>query len=478
MKSLPVLLSILLIASSLYSKTPTRITGTLHNTKAKTVEIKYFENYISFEEVVFPIHLKADGSFSFVLELSAPIVAEFWLSSEIHPMYISPGDELHMEMNAQYNNAEVQYTGRGGDHNNYLAACRKAFRQNTPAAIRNKLTSLSPNEFKAYLNDLKEKKEKLYVEYDSKSSFSASFKAFANADIEYWWAYNLLQYRWEHPSETEEAPLNLHVEYYDFLTDMELNSNEALSNVNYVYFINDFLDLKLEQEALANPNKMQFYVNRNANSYFSGKTLAFLKTSDLYLKMKRKKYERYQEDIQHFISNSPHRDYAKILSLAHQKSELLAPGKAAPDFELTNLNGKQVRLSDFKGKVVYLGFWATWCSPCIHEMHASKRIQKELYDKDVVFLYVSFDNSDRSWKNYVQANSIRGVHLYAKGGYSSEASTKYGVQGIPYYYLIDREGKISKSPARKPTQGGAKEDILELLRLNTVGISKISNQFE
>lgn len=477
MKSIPLLLVFSLLIGSAYAKIPTRFTGQLVNSKAKKIEIKYFDNYISFEEVVFPIRLRSDGTFTVVLELEKPIVGELWLSTEAHPIYLEPGDELNLKMNAEFNNATLSFTGRGSSHNNYLAAQKRQFRKTTAASINNEMTQQGPKDFMQYIEGLKQTKLNLLEKHRTTSNFSPSFDAFAHADIVYWAAYYLMKYRYENPSYQGDGMLaKMPKTYYGFLDDLQVSNDDALPSINYIYFADTYLDYQIEREKLEEPGKEQFYINKNAKTHFDGKSLSLLEASFYYLKLKSNDYDLYLDNLLHYISENEYRDHVNTISLAYQKAELLSAGKVAPDFLLRDINGQTHRLSDFKGKVVYLGFWATWCSPCIHEMYASKRLHEELSDKNVEFMYISFDNSDRSWKNYVQAQNLTGVQLYADEGYASKVAIDYGVQSLPNYILIGGDGKIIKYPARRPSQPGAKEDILDSIEENTANVPNLTGK--
>ncbi len=116
-------------------------------------------------------------------------------------------------------------------------------------------------------------------------------------------------------------------------------------------------------------------------------------------------------------------------------------GTAAPDFTLQDLNGKNVRLLDYKGKVVLLDFWATWCPPCRASIPGLEKIHKTYKDKGLVILAISLDQGE--WdtvKSFVTDHGI--TYSVLKG--TEDVSEKYQVRTIPMLLVIDKEGRISK----------------------------------
>lgn len=131
-------------------------------------------------------------------------------------------------------------------------------------------------------------------------------------------------------------------------------------------------------------------------------------------------------------------------------------GSKAIDFTFTTRDGVKTKLSDYKGKVVYLDFWASWCGPCRQQMPAAKELKKYYEGKDVVFLYVSIDKDTASWENGINAMSIEGVHTLSPT-WSGEIAQKYNISSIPAYFLIDKKGNFAARPAR-PSQ---KEEVIK-----------------
>ena len=118
----------------------------------------------------------------------------------------------------------------------------------------------------------------------------------------------------------------------------------------------------------------------------------------------------------------------------------LGPGKTAPDFKLKTLSGKEVALSDYKGKVVLVNFWASWCPPCREEMPLFKRVYEKYRNKGFEILAVSTDTSAEPVKKFVKDYRINFPVLLDDGSVAS----LYGIQGLPTSFLVGRDGKILK----------------------------------
>lgn len=118
----------------------------------------------------------------------------------------------------------------------------------------------------------------------------------------------------------------------------------------------------------------------------------------------------------------------------------LKKGQLAPDFELETLDGKVVKLSDFKGQKVLLNFWATWCPPCRAEMPDMQKFHEDY--EDAVILAVNLAETELSQQNVEDFLDEYGVTFNVLSDSDSRVATIYNATALPTSYLINSKGEI------------------------------------
>lgn len=151
-----------------------------------------------------------------------------------------------------------------------------------------------------------------------------------------------------------------------------------------------------------------------------------------------------------FREINPYPEYTAAVQAALDIALQLQPGQPAPEFTLDDLDGQPVSLSQFRGKVVLLDFWASWCGPCIGDLPHLRQIKERTAGQPVVFLNLSLDTDEAAWRKAIEKHGIEGVHVRAHGFYSDPARS-YNINGIPSYYLVDSRGVIADCPSVRNT---------------------------
>ena len=131
----------------------------------------------------------------------------------------------------------------------------------------------------------------------------------------------------------------------------------------------------------------------------------------------------------------------------------------ARDFELMNMDEEKVKLSDYRGKVVLINFWATWCPPCVREMPSMDRLNKKIADENFKVLAINqMEDSDQVFAFTGQFEDDLSFEILFDT--TSKVSQSYIVRGLPTTYLIDKKGHVRFSAV-----GGRNFDNPEIVKV-------------
>lgn len=129
------------------------------------------------------------------------------------------------------------------------------------------------------------------------------------------------------------------------------------------------------------------------------------------------------------------------------------PGNPAAPFTLPDTKGKMHSLADFRGKLVYIDFWATWCGPCKREIPYMTKLEEDYArNPDIVFISVSVDKEadKQKWLDMVEEKGMKGLQLFT-GDLKGQVSEPYHINAIPRFVLVDRDGKLINGDAPRPS---------------------------
>ncbi|MBQ9863927.1 MAG: AhpC/TSA family protein [Bacteroidales bacterium] len=149
----------------------------------------------------------------------------------------------------------------------------------------------------------------------------------------------------------------------------------------------------------------------------------------------------YTEIRDALVKDYPNDPYVKHLS--ERLRGVLLPGMEAPDISMKDPDGNIRKLSDLRGKVVLLDFWASWCGPCRQENPNVVRLYKKYHDKGFEIYSVSLDKEKGKWLKAIKDDGLEWPnHVSDLNGWTSSGGKTYGIMSVPNTTLIDRDGKI------------------------------------
>ncbi|MFD2556259.1 TlpA family protein disulfide reductase [Sphingobacterium tabacisoli] len=187
--------------------------------------------------------------------------------------------------------------------------------------------------------------------------------------------------------------------------------------------------------------------------------------SSAYLKLIKEDAEA--DKLYHdFMNNPANSTYHPKMEAIYNKRMAVRKGKPSPDFNFENIEGGQSKLSDLRGKYVYIDVWATWCGPCKMEIPHLIKLEKELHGKNITFVSLSLDDQKdkQKWKDYVAEKQLGGVQVISDKAFDTDFVQLYNINAIPRFILLDPEGNVVSPNANRPSDPKLREELLGLLQ--------------
>jgi thiol-disulfide isomerase/thioredoxin len=429
------------------------VEGTLVGSSVEKVTLSYYAEYLSYELVSAEAELDEEGTFSLSIPLDKAHRAYLQYGNSVTGLFLFPEDHLVLNLENESPDAlMVSGNGSGVTASHFLFEFQRKFE--TPAMMRKSREMLqvdSDEEFKQWAIEDKQAKLAFLEEFQQEQPLDPEFLMLIQNDINFGFANQMMLFPvyFAHYQNLEPVDAPLSDGYFSFLEEMEVNNDQAMDSREYIQFLDQYYQYQLRQtlpgEELAFAEKMEF-----VPQVLAGEPLQFTQAKMIRTELKYGNPLAVEDVYLTYVKDPANELYARVLQTDYEQAMKLAPGRMAPDFTLRDLNGKKVSLSDFRGKVVYLDFWASWCGPCIAEMPHAKKLKERFAGKDVVFLYVSIDDSEEDWRSGVEDNEMSGVLLYSEG-FRSETPQAYGIEGIPNYFLVNRDGTINLPNPGRPS---------------------------
>lgn len=288
------------------------------------------------------------------------------------------------------------------------------------------------------------------------SNFDELMKLVVETDMNQAALHFIYTPRGKHP-ERKDYP-----DYYDYIIDERAPQSERLLELpkGYAYIrlysMFNVFSLPIKPEASewekaamnAIPNELLkgYYVVNNLNK--------FRAYDEAYL--------AYKEQAEPYLITDYLQEELNAFEMTIRKFE---PGVPAFDFAGKDVNGKEHKLSDYKGKLVYIDVWATWCGPCTAQIPHLKKLEEKYHGKDIEFLSISVDKQKdhQKWIDYVNNENLKGVQLIADKAFDSDVAKAYGINAIPRFMLIDKDGNIVTIDAPRPSSDEAENLIKKYL---------------
>lgn len=400
-----------------------------------------------------------EGQFVARMSLTEPMFASINIGQRAFKFYLVPGDSCFMS--ASLNEPEPLFTGQNAVLQNAIAQ--------TDSRVAEQLSDMHAvfGQEKAQFEKLMDTmKLMLNAHYDSLAGAPKKLVELERARIH----YALMNLRTRYPLYHSYITTNSIKAGDDDLSVLdELNPNlgKHLMFADYKDLVKRYVDYKLQgmpeyagMEDAEEDVSMPLYFKLVDSLLIKDVAVRdFVKMNQLIAGLTYGKFYALGSMVETFVNTCGNNSYVKNVQDVYDEMMQLAPGQPAPAINGLTVKGEEVSLEQFRGKLVYVDFWATWCRPCRDELPFLEKIEDEFAGKNIVFLSVSLDAKIDEWKQMVTEKHMKGVQIHAEGAWQSEISQNYRITGIPTFYLIGADGNILIPSAPRPSSDNIRDLI-------------------
>lgn len=457
------LLFSLLTGSMVHAQMAT-LSGCIQNAPVDTLLIEVL-NEAGTEYLTTPVALDAKGCFVARFE-PAPMhrTMQLHLNNEVTSFFMEAGDSMHLTLDYALFDESVRYSGKNAAYSNYKAAFYLQFNNSDNPALNAQsfyqfaIRKLDPLPYLAAMDSFEAAQLRFLESW--KADLPAKYYRYERDGLQYTLANQKDMYHGLRGFFAQQLP-DLTVPqipdgYYDFYQKLKWNQDWLIGKHDYENTASSYAYQILKQQKLIEGKMTPALVLAQLkviDSISSGLSSYHLMAGFLESYYKRNKSELLALAHDYFMSSDAPNALKKRITELKAHADLLKPGVPAPAFSLQNLEGKSVQLSDYKGKVVFIDFWASWCVPCIAEFKYVPELKTALKGKDIVFLYVSLDEQTEAWRKSATKLLPGELHLWAPGAFTGDIAKAYQITGIPRYVVVDRAGLIYDLSPPRPSSG-------------------------
>lgn len=425
--------------------------------------------------------ISTTGAFTIERDIDSPREVALSCRGRQLKIFIEPGQNTQIEWTLNYASQQVSFAGDGIANNQFFNKLNEQFVSTLDKKLmKEKLLALTIDSWEDELFRNKNAMNKAIREAEGAKDFSPAFVMYLNHLVTYTYWRGLFAFPIEQANRSNtilfvQSIPNVMLEGFDKMgqsNDEALGAGVYRDFLNYfiTYFtseangFNKFKDYSLSiqrkqntaKQLLKDQSYLYFMTQLVLNNY---KFIPPPQVKGLYEMIKETDATKfYAEEINKTCS-----DYMKGRETAAKGDEKPA---GTESFTMTGLDGKKISLDDFKGKVVYIDFWASWCGPCRQQFPFSKELHSKFTEKElkkIVFLYISIDANEEGWRNAIKQNELEGVQGLSPGNWSSEACKYFKINSIPRYMIMNKKGNIVDINAKRPADPSLFDELKKLL---------------
>lgn len=469
----------------------TVVTGKVINPISDQPNIILAINRVGFEQEEIEVPLDSLGYFK--IEFSTYIPVDAWVSYRLNFLILlEPGDSLHIEFDAsQQDRPEIleviQFTGTSAENNRLVAIFQKLYfkshlyiygHDEPYNRVESAYKNLSPDKFKVFADSIKQEEDTFL------DSFIQQYKP--NKFVKSWATFFIYQpyfdiitsypIRYRKANMLKQNEWNVPISYYEYLNEHTYDIKKGLHSS---YAICSYIDKYRSSIYATVREKLKGYAPGRIDAIWDSVKLNTIvaNTNSIALRELVLTYEMslflMDKDIETFEKYNYYID--ENIRSAHLREPLLQ------DYYATKKKIENQKKNDYnviesldelmsgivsnnKGKVIYVDIWATWCGPCREEFPYARKLQQGFLPDKIAFVYICIESKHNAYENMLKEFQLNGLHYFLNKDQSTILREKLGIDGIPHYLLINKNGELMASTSViRPSEDKTKSEIEKLI---------------
>ncbi len=432
-----------------------KITGTIKN--ADTLMLKLVEG-----QKVDTIKKAADGTFDYQKVSLKPVNGYLTIGKKYLMVYLIPGKDLSITADLNKWDSTLVFGGKLKTVAEYLAEKRKAGSKWGKNTVVN--YSKEPAAFRVSRDSLEKVFGELITKYEGMKAFDEQLAAKEKLTARFEKIVDLQNFQMMSKYYAKKDTVILPENWNDFEKGLKLDDPALLQINAALQYIAGYLGETAKKESGLTGDVW------GKPEFLAAKFATIKKTFSSPEMVEAFMFDNLGQQIDGSTPKGIDAQLAEYFALAKNQEQIadikkrvsvwadIMPGKQAPDFTVVDMAGKEFSLSQFKGKYVFIDFWATWCGPCKQEIPFLKKLYEDFQKKNIVIMSISIDQDKKAWEKMVTAEGFKWYQFHD----GNKMSDKFVVRFIPSFILIDREGKIIDPRAPNPSDRNLRK-MLEAL---------------
>jgi peroxiredoxin len=434
-----------------------KLHGVVRNRLADSVNVRFANTSIVYMAQKYAAALDKDGCFVMDIEVEDDLTPLTISNGNQETVtYVQAGDDLEISVDARNFDSTLHYKGTGAEIANFMARFTLAGHSMARYAMAQQMSAgKEPKDFEAETKAREQSIDSFITVYGT--GLPAAFLEYIRAEYHYARFVTMFMYKNIHyvavthkMSTGKDIPLSYYACIDDVPTELDDKYIHVASYRQYAnnLLINRLLKIKAEHPDYFKEGTLTDTMYDQMYSVLPPRTAEFNIGSRIYQGMQNTPISETEQRLATYKQHFPGGKYVTVLEDRLGIERDMGPGKPELDLDIVTETGKSMKLSDLKGKVVYIDFWSRGCLGCVAAMKGAKEVREHFKGKDVAFVYVSMDADDAAWKDAIHKLDIGdAIHTHVANGYNSETVKKYHLTTMPSYYLIDKEGNFAKVPS-------------------------------